>query len=190
MGLKQLESWPAVSLEEAKAHLRIDTADADDELEALIPAATAFIENETRQSLVDSTFLLALDSFPAGRTIRLPRPPLKSVESVKYLDADGAHQTLSPSLYTVDAVTMPGRIVLHGGESWPATADQANAVEIRFTAGYGDVTDDVPRLLRQGVLLMLGHMWEHREAATDRRIDVVPMAVESIVLQHTFPDAV
>jgi uncharacterized phiE125 gp8 family phage protein len=114
---------------------------------------------------------------------------LTSPASGGYRDAAGELQTLDSAAYTVDTVTRPGRIVLKPTASWPETSGEANAAEVRFTAGYGTAAD-VPQILKQCVLLMLGSMFEHREAAIDRRIDVVPLAVESIVSQHQFLEAV
>lgn len=192
MGLKPLtSSTAAVTLAEAKLHLRIepDFTGHDATLTTFALAATQWVENETRQQLVSRDFLLTLDSFPACGVIKLPRVPLASVASVQYRDAAGALQTLATSAYTVDDVTRPGRIVLALGSSWPTTSAMANAVEVRFTTGYGTAVD-VPQILKQCVLLMLGSMFENREGAIDRRIDVVPLAVESIVSQHQFVEAV
>ncbi|HEV2294088.1 MAG TPA: head-tail connector protein [Tepidisphaeraceae bacterium] len=50
--------------------------------------------------------------------------------------------------------------------------------------------DEVPQLLKQGILLLAGHWYESREAATDRRITAIPFAIESIVWQYARPLAV
>lgn len=190
MGLVQTSpSAAAVTLAEAKAHLRIDGNADDAVLSSLIVAATQYVETETRTAIVGGTFRLTLDSFPAGPEIKLPRPPLSGVSAVKYLDPAGAEQTLSASLYVADTAAKPGRISLRPGSSWPATNGDANCVRIDFTAGHGDAAS-VPNLLKQCVLLMVGHWFENREAAIDRRIDTVPLAVESIVNQHAYPEAV
>lgn len=190
MGLQPLTSSVCpVTLDDAKDHLRIDGTQDDDTLTANLSAACDYIERETRQQLVARDFLMVLDSFPAERFTKLPKPPLLSVASVKYTDATGTEQTIDPAAYTVDAVTIPGRIVLAPGQSWPGTNGSANCVRIRFTAGYANAAA-VPPLLVQGIKLLVGHYFENREAATDRRIDTVPLAVESIVNMFAFPEAV
>ena len=57
---------------------------------------------------------------------------------------------------------------------------------------HRDLTDgsDVPQLLKQAVLLVVGHLYENREAATDRTITEVPMAVQRIVWQYQSPEVV
>jgi hypothetical protein len=63
--------------------------------------------------------------------------PVSSITSVKYLDSTGAEQTLSSAVYTLISESLPPRLVLKTGQSWPATYSADNAVRIRFVAGYG-----------------------------------------------------
>jgi uncharacterized phage protein (predicted DNA packaging) len=48
--------------------------------------------------------------------------------------------------------------------------------------------DPVPELVRHGILMVLGHLYENREAAVDRRIDEVPLGVQRIVHQFWSPE--
>jgi uncharacterized phiE125 gp8 family phage protein len=189
MGLAQDTFSPAVTLAEAKGHLRIDGTEDDADVTRFIAAATQYVEAETRTALVMAEYRLTLDGFPAGRAIQLPRPPLVSVGVVRYRDTAGQDQILASTVYTVDDVTRPARIVLKPGQSWPATDGSANCVRIDYLAGHTTV-DKVPALLKSAVLLMVGHLFENREAATDRRIGTVPLAVESIIAMHAFPEAI
>ena len=130
----------------------------------MISAARQDAENYLGQALVLSQWLFALDCFPAYRimdaapsrsdfdalgnynfdgwrwlssqTIALPRSPLVSVDSLQYVDlSTGVLTTLNPSLYQVDTISEPGRVLPSVGGYWPATAAAANAVQIKFTAG-------------------------------------------------------
>ena len=47
--------------------------------------------------------------------------------------------------------------------AWPAPKRIANGIEIAFTAGYGEAVADVPAPIRQAVLLLVAHWYEHRE---------------------------
>ncbi len=190
MGLQRTTSLVSpVSLNDIKAHLRIDGTDDDSTLTGYLLAATGYVETETRQALLPSMWLLTLDCFPAERAIRIPRPPLAEISSITYIDAAGVQQTLDPATYTVDAVTMPGRVVLKPSQSWPQTDRSANCVRITFMAGYAD-SDSVPATLIQAIKLYAGHLYENREAATDRRIDAIPLAVDSLIQMSMFPEAV
>ena len=109
---------------------------------------------------------MRLDAFPGRGAFQLPRSPLITLDSIKYDDEDGIEQTLGASVYGVDSVgEMPARIWLKGGESWPTTyPDALETVRVLFTAGYGTAGADVPASIRAALLLLLGNLFENREA--------------------------
>jgi uncharacterized phiE125 gp8 family phage protein len=190
VGLELLSgNLPAVTLAEMVDQLRLDGLDVQsDLLGSLIAAACGYVQTETRQQLTTSTWRLNLDGFPCGDTITIPRPPLASVASVKYLDLSGVEQTLSTSAYTVDAASRPGRVALNFGHIWPLTLPNANAVRIEFAAGYG-TSAAVPEILKTAVKMLAAHWYENREAAGDRTVTEVPFAVRSILDQNMYPEA-
>jgi len=139
----------AVSMEEARLNARADVGeDGKSELDAEIVRAirtyTTEAETETNRFIMEQTWELTLDAFPASRSIKLQKPPLLAVESVKFYDVDGIQQTLDPQDYQVDHKTEPGYIVLKPGRAWPATAQMIGAVEVRFRCGYGSDPAQVP----------------------------------------------
>lgn len=213
MGLK-LISAPAttpVSLAEAKAHLRVDFDDDNALIEALIYASTQHVDGPNGflgRALVDQTWDFVLDAFPGaphhgwglrphGRhhrrdgQIEIPLAPLIEILGVYYLDSTGAEQTFSADNYVVDTYSEPGRIVLTTNASWPTTQDVANAVRIRFRAGYIDMSmspavDNVPYPIRAAILLHIGDLYEYRETqvADARRIQPLPWAAEQLLRPH------
>ena len=58
-----------------------------------------------------------------------------------------------------------------GALAWPSAAPHANGIEIAFTAGYGDAAADVPEPIRQALLLLIAHWYEHRSP-----LEVGPLA--------------
>ncbi|MGE5611152.1 MAG: head-tail connector protein [Bacillota bacterium] len=191
MGLQLLttNSIIPVSIEELADYLRIDTSiDGNGVLSSLTLAAVEFLERETNTQISPAQYLLTLDGFGSESAVRLPRPPLASVDSIKFTDPTGAEQVLDPALYVVDTAS-PGRVVLRPCKSWPATDRSANCVRITFTAGYPEVWK-IPYTLQQAIKMMVGHWYEHREAYVDRRLDEVPLAVQRIVEQHRFFECV
>lgn len=150
----------AVDLAAAKLHLRVDHADEDALITALIAAATDMAGQYTGRSIAKCTWSQQLDAFPAGG-LRLLWPPLLSVEAIEYIDVDGAAQALPSASYTVDAHSEPGRLVPASGQSWPATADVLGAVVVSYTAGYGAAC---PEPIRQWMLLQVGHWYRNRES--------------------------
>ena len=152
-----------VSLAEAKLHLRVDGADEDALITSLIVAARRQAEHELGRALITQTWELTLDEFPAA-DIQLPMLSTLGIESVKYLDADGIEQTVAPADYALDAATTPGWVLLAADASWPGTYAGANAVKVRFTAGYGPAAADVPANVVAYIKLQIGALYKHREA--------------------------
>lgn len=151
---------PVVTLTEAKLHLRVEH-DADDELiEALVLAATEQAQSELRRQLVTATLLLQLDAFSS--CIELPRGA-RSVLSVDYDDETGNEQTLDDATYLVDVDSLPGRLTLADGYSWPSTYPGSNAVRITYTAGYGAAAA-VPAGIKAWIKLHVGALYRSREA--------------------------
>ncbi|HIC7213959.1 head-tail connector protein [Burkholderia stabilis] len=97
-----------------------------------------------------------------GSKIDIPFPRLQSVDAVKYIDALGNQQTMDSSLYVVDNVSEPGVLTPATGTYWPDTLNTTNAVQISFTAGYGDAAD-VPAGIKSWILVRVATLYENRE---------------------------
>lgn len=156
-----------------QTHLRLDSDVDADLVDVYLGAATQVVQNHTRRQLVTATWRVDLACFPrVDRHIEIPLPPLQSVESVEYYDADGTLQTLDPSAYVVvgahptPVVTpapMPGVVLLRDGASWPATAERPDAVQVAFVAGYGTEGAHVPDGLRHAIMIHAADSYVHRE---------------------------
>jgi len=165
-----------ITLTEAKAHLRVETDFTEDDtiIGTFISAARESCEARTGRQLVTATYALRLGGFPCGDSIELPKPPLVSVSSITYVDTDGTTQTLSTDVYEVDPYTTPGRVVLKYAQVWPTTRSQRNAVTITFVAGY----EEVPTLLKQGMLMRIAHWYENREETAPVNLLSVPSGAD------------
>jgi uncharacterized phiE125 gp8 family phage protein len=153
-----------VTLAEAKVHLRLEHALDDSTVTSNIVAARDQVEQFTWRQLVKQTWELVLDGFPACGWVDLPKGHLyktSPIISVKYLDPDRVLQTLADTEYEADAVSVPGKLRLADGKSWPSTRDTWNAVRIQYQVGW-DVAD-VPALLKAAVLVAVAEMYEHRD---------------------------
>lgn len=170
-----------LTLVEAKLHLRVDVADDDTLIAALITAARQYCEGVLWRALMPQTWELYLDEWPCEE-IELPKPPLQSVTSVKYTNSIGATTTMDAGDYTVDTASEPGRVVLNYGELWPTvTLATANPIAIRYVCGYADAAH-VPETVKAAMKLLIGHLYENREAVVAGLIVTsVPLAVESLL---------
>ena len=162
-----------VTLEEAKAHLRIDYNAEDALITSYIAVAREHCEVVTGLALAPATWEARLGSFPEG-AIELPHPPLLEVESVRYTAPGGTEVTLEPEAYRVDTAIEPGVITPVG--NWPRGTD----VRIRYRAGYED--GKIPHAARQAILLLVGQWHAHREAVvTGTTATEVPLAVDRLL---------
>lgn len=155
-----------LTLSEAKDHLKVDHTDEDAYIQALIKAITARVEGYLGRPLINTQFQWRLDRFPADyNLLYFPQPPLVSVDSVNYLaSSDGSSTDWGSTYYNVDTVSQPGRLEPAYQESWPSNVRvQNNTVTIKFTAGYGTASTDVPEDIRLGMKLLLGHVYENRQ---------------------------
>jgi uncharacterized phiE125 gp8 family phage protein len=134
----------ALSLEAAKAELRMesDETDQDSLIESWIAGITDEAEHYTGRAMVNQEWRLKLDAFTDE--IKLPKPPVTSILCVKYYDPDGILQTLDPAKYELDKDVEPCILRPAIGEAWPSTYARTGAVIIDFACGYGADDTAVP----------------------------------------------
>ncbi len=166
----QLTQPPSlITLAEAKDHLKIAYSEDDEVIQLCIDNAQAYVQAEADLWLGEQTWRYFLDAFPCGQTITIKKGPLKSITSVKYLDADEQQQTLSASKYVFARDLYRSRIVLRSAESWPEIACLPQAVEIDIVGGYKIGADtaagetELPKDLRKAMFLLINHYFEYRE---------------------------
>lgn len=183
----KLISGPAsepISLSDAKLHLRVDAGDEDALISRLITAARQYVEASTGACLGSQTWELYLDRFE--REIVLPRYPVQNIVEIGYTPAGGSEVPVSSGDYIVDKAGPPWRIVPAFGKTWPAsTLDPISGVRVRFTAGF----TAVPEWAKEAMLLLIGHWYEHREAAVVAELAgassaPVALAVEALLAPH------
>jgi uncharacterized phiE125 gp8 family phage protein len=159
-----------LTLAEVKAHLRVDHTDEDSIIALYLQAARMNLEGPEGflgRAIVTQVWELVIDAFPESE-IKIPLPPLQTVDSIRYDDPAGDEQIVDTTDYWVDNVSEPGWVV--PTTMWPTPLDAVNAVRIRFTAGYPpdtasppDLTTNIPFDIKAGILLHVGSMYEHRE---------------------------
>lgn len=161
-----------VSSSEAKAHLRVTGSGDDTYIGALITAARQLAEQKCNRALITQTWDLVLDAWPCDGVVQIPLGGVTAVSSVKVHDGTSL-QTVSSSLYQVAVTGVLARVVPVWGTLWPTPADRLEPIEIRFVAGYADAAS-VPAAIKQWMLLQIGHLYEHRESASDFQVYATP----------------
>jgi uncharacterized phiE125 gp8 family phage protein len=157
-----------VSLAEAKLHLRVEVTTDDALITRLIVTARRQAETKLDRALVNQTWELVLDSWPADGgpdAVRITNPPLVSVTSITYLDPAGGTQTVNSGDYVVLAGT-PGLIFPAVGKSWPAVQSRPGVITVRYVAGFGADATTVPECVKTWILMHIGAWYENREAVS------------------------
>lgn len=191
---------------EAQAYEDSDVDPIDDAMIAgWLAAAREHCENFTGLSLATKTLEIACDTFPiasepGGVAIDLPGGPVREIVSitvpppeVEYtsddVDSDTAADepiwadgTVNPDLYVLDSYRQPNQV--KPVTAWPAITAATNAVKVRYLAGYGVDSDGgtaIPATIRAAILLMLGHLYLHREAVAESGVVTMPLGIESLL---------
>jgi len=186
----QLVSAPedfAVSLAEAKQHLRVEDDAQNTLIELYLQAATLAAENFLGRALVNQTWDFFTDGFPAdGSGVAIPKPPLLEVLGVFYSYGGGAETEVPAASYRIDRsgpdnVLIPAE--LYG--TWPTST----AVRIRFRAGYVDMSEPpvnrVPESIKAAILLTVGHLFANRESVVIGSTAVdMPRGAEWLLRPH------
>ncbi|MGZ2429590.1 head-tail connector protein [Rhizobium redzepovicii] len=172
---------PIVSTADAKAHLRVMHDDDDAYIDGLIAAAGDWLFGENSwigRSAPDSEWELTLCAFPSGK-LDIPRPPLVSVDGVFYTPSDGGAEQEITGFRTIGEGAN-GYILPAKNEDWPSTDGEPESVRIEFTAGYSAL----PASIKHAALLLIGHWYENREAATEAKLSDMPLAVDALLMPY------
>ena len=172
-----------VSLAEAKAQLSLlpDQIDDDDLIVGLIASSRRVAEARLGVALAPQQLRAkwgySVDGWPLSAdghgpaVLALPRTPVLTGGSYPIVvDVDGT--TVSSSTYTVDADA--------GEIRFTSTPNVIPTSTLTVTYSAGPAGRIAPQV-RSAILLMVGHLYANREAASADRLAEVPMAVSMLL---------
>jgi phage conserved hypothetical protein, phiE125 gp8 family len=169
-----------VSLAEVKAQIGIQSTDTDSDalITRRIVEARKWAENYTGRALIEQTREERWDCFVDEHEC----PSALTVVSVKYIDTDGVEQTLDAAQYVLDTYPFIPHVRKAYDVTWPSVRYERNAVRIQYTAGYGPLATSVEPLIREAIILLVGH-WMNFQAAAESGISMsrVPYAVRDLL---------
>lgn len=168
-----------VSLDEARAFLRLDQTHEDELLTTLITAARLMIEAASGRMLIEQGWRIVLDAWPRDGVIRLPLSPVASIEGARVYDGNGVAQTVAAGALHLDATAEPPLIRL--AAPVPQVGRRLAAIEIDVVAGYGAEPEDVPALLRHAVLQLAARWFEQRGDIAGRDASALPPEILALV---------
>jgi uncharacterized phiE125 gp8 family phage protein len=206
----QVPSTEPITPAQAKDQIKRgqDFTDDDSEIKRMIAAARGYAENYLGRSLCPQKWRLILDSFPGpslmgvpfGRALSMPkhaivleRPPIRSIDSIQYLDTSSTMQTMPPSQYVdqTNAGTFrcdqPVRITPIFGQIWPINQPQIGSVTIDYSSGYDGpdvLAAEAPEIV-QWLLVRVAGLYENREEiVVGSRITVAPLPFIDSMMDH------
>lgn len=148
---RNAQEW--IELDEAINHVKALPDGTDDELiENMITAAREYCEGITGRAIMGRDMTAFPDSL-SGRLF-LPKPPIKKIDSITAYDKAGNAHAITE--YAFDAKSGEVFIV----DAPRIDAREINPYVIKYSAGY----DQIPGLMRQAMLLMIGHWYINRES--------------------------
>src|SRR5690349_15782029 len=158
-------SEPAVSLAEAQAYARVETGEEEALLAGLVRTASALCEAFTGQVLVARGFQETVAA--SGEWQRLSLTPVRSIDLVEQVAADGTAVALSAADYAIDIDAR--------GDGW-VRSTAGGRLRVGATAGIAADPNGVPEALRQGILRLIAHLF----ATRDGRDGEPPAAVTAL----------
>jgi|SRR6185437_140286 len=171
-----------LTVAEAKAYLRVETADDDTVIAALIAAARLHVEAQTQTALITQGRRLVLDCWPERGRITVRPGPLQALTAARVFDFDGHVRAVDTQGFAPDAASsmlafMPWTV--------PLPTRIAAGIELDVTVGFGDAASDVPEPLRQAMRMFVAHWYDNRGLiAAGTRTVALPSAAATLIAPY------
>lgn len=170
-----------VSLAEAKAFLKIDDGAEDGLVTTLIGAARLHVEAVTGKALIAQSWRKVLDRWPDEGIVALPVAPVRALTAITATDDGGEEHALAVGQFT----TADDRVIVPRVVAGMPVLQERQGLEIDYVAGFGTTAEAVPPDLRQAVLGLVAHWFEHRDAVIGAGTGaVVPSGFDRLVAAY------
>jgi uncharacterized phiE125 gp8 family phage protein len=180
---------PVVSKDDMKAHLRVQHDQHDALIEDYIVSASDYVAQQAELVLAPTSLEERFDGWPIG-CVHLSAGPVREVESIVYLDADGVEQQVDAADWRWEPTGPSAEVWTLSGFSAPTLqTERRGAVRILYTAGFNDPDasdgDDrlrLPARARQAVRMLVMHWYENRGTIiAGDTVANVPIAVDALI---------
>ena len=170
-----------LSLAEAKAFLRFETADDDPLIAAFISAARLHVETQTGLALVTQSWRIVLDCWPENGRIVVRPAPLQTLTAARVFDFDGEVRTIDAQAFVADLSTSTLSF-----KPWalPMPTRIAAGIEIDIAVGFGDAASDVPEPIRQAIRILVAHWHENRAIVAGAEVAPVPSNAAALIAPY------
>lgn len=161
-----------VSVEQAKAYLRVRHSLEDDLIWSLLLAARQHVELVTNRALMPQKWEVV--TTPQGRCLPLPGGNVRSVDAVE----------IAGESFTDFSFVQAEPALIYSSSWGPDAFRERDAVRVEISVGYESV-DDVPAPLKQAMMMLMAHWYNHREAAVvGAGTAEMPLAVNAMLFPY------
>lgn len=150
----------AVTLTEAKEHLKIDGDDQNTIIRLYLSAAVKRCEDYRQAAIMSAEHELYTSCFYSP--LSLQKHPVTSINSIKYYDEDNELQTIDAGDYRLQDFLQPASIEFDTEFGYPDTHSREYPVIVNFNAGYLSASS-VPATIKLAILSELGDANEFRQ---------------------------
>jgi uncharacterized phiE125 gp8 family phage protein len=174
-----------ITLDQAKAWLRVDGSDEDTLITELIISARSIAENYCNSTFAEKTYTMWIDDI-AERDNRffLAYPPHKSITSVKQLDEEETKTTLTLNSGYYKRGIKEFEIIINSVV--PATGvigvNVQQAIEVEYVAGFTTVPKDIITAMKRIIITN----WEFREDWIQGGIALVPQDARKLLNPYKY----
>jgi uncharacterized phiE125 gp8 family phage protein len=173
-----------VSLNDAKAYLRVEHSDDDNVISALIAGARTHIEAKTRRALMVQTWRLVRDAWPNDGRIAVLPVPLRALLAARIVMRDGSNQSILPSAFALDKASAPATLIFTPG-ALPMSDRLVAGIELDVEVGYGAAPADVPEPLRLAIKFLIAQWYENRGMTTiGHEVAELPHTVAALIAPY------
>lgn len=193
----EVEADLPISVDEARAALRITNELENDVLARKLKAAVRHFESRTGRLLRRHSLEVTFEDWPVYgaeacfEELRLPAYPVREVVAVEYRNDAGGWVEIAADSWSWRRTDRGGSVYFPSSYTLPTlTSEHPERLRITFEAGYDtgaetgtgvDPDLEAPADALEGVLLLAGHWFEHREAVTEGDVAEVPLALRMIL---------
>jgi uncharacterized phiE125 gp8 family phage protein len=172
-----------LTLDEAKAYLRVETTDDDEVIATLISGARIHVEAQTRRALITQSWRLVLEAWPADGRVAVWPAPLQSLSAARVYDLDNNASSVDTQSFVADLAA--SALIF---APWALTQPQriGAGIELDVVCGYGAAATDVPEPLRQAIRLLIAHWYENRGLVMSgaASVAVLPETVSALLAPY------
>jgi len=144
-----------ISLEDAKANLRVDHTDDDARIQRHITEAREWVERRVQKAIANVTYAQAFDAFASPLVLSII--PISSIISVSYEDVNDTTQSAA-------FIFKPPNLVYSSpsGSSWPVAFNRPDSVRVKYIAGEAGI-EVIPAPLIAAMHLKIQHLYDGDE---------------------------